>query len=51
MLASLSSTERHDVTWGGSALLAETLRDLARAVDAQHPHDREFSSTVEAGGE
>lgn len=51
MLSSLSSTERHDVTWAGGALLGDTLRDLARAVDARHSHDRESSSTDETGGE
>lgn len=45
MLASVSAVEAHEATWNGDRLLGETLKRLARAVDAR---DRQTANPPEA---
>lgn len=50
MLAGLSAQDRLATTWTGDSLLGETLRRLAKAVDARTMQERESSTTDETGG-
>ncbi len=49
MLAPLSAEGRHETTWNGDALLGETLKNLAAAVDRRDRKTCESSTTDETG--
>lgn len=50
MLAGLSATERHAVTWSGDLLLGDTLKRLALAIDRREALEGESSTSDETGG-
>lgn len=50
MLAGLSARERLDATWTGGALLGDTLKELAAALDRRDWQGRESSTSDEIGG-